>query len=439
VPAPYTTIPGVLSWRRIEILGELSAAPDQEPWPDMSSALNAPLFAAGRLGPLHTRNRLIRAGTSETMAGPGGEVTDALVALYGRLAQAAVGTIFTGHLYCHERGKYLRRQAGIYDDRLTGGLRRLADTVHTAGGLVLGQIAHAGSQSRVPDARPIAPSDVPNALTGRPVPAASEEEIAEAVRAFAAGARRAVEAGFDGVHIHGANGYLISEFLSPLTNRRADEWGGDAERRSRFLMEVIRAVRRVVPSDRALTIKLGLVDAPPDGLGLGQSVPLAARAIEAGVDAVEVSCGVMVRIGDSAREYVAVDRRRAVEDLLLQRVLSQPAEEAYFLPWARALRARVNTTTVAVGGLRRTETMCLVLESGDADFIAMARPYIREPDLAAQLARGRTGRVDCTSCNLCLRHEGHHSMRCWRMPRRRLVQHAIYRAGGGFRRDLPGD
>jgi 2,4-dienoyl-CoA reductase-like NADH-dependent reductase (Old Yellow Enzyme family) len=405
----------------------------------VSSAVNAPLLAEGRLGPLRTRNRLIRAGTSETMAGPGGEVTDDLVTLYGRLAQAGVGSIFTGHLYCHERGKYLRRQAGIYDDRLIGGLRRLADAVHAAGGLVLAQIAHAGSQSRVPDVRPIAPSDVPNALTGRPVPAAPGAEISQTVRAFADGARRAVEAGFDGVHIHAANGYLVSEFLSPLTNRRDDEWGGDAERRSRFVLEVIRAVRAMVPSDRALTIKLGLVDAPQGGLDLAQSVPLAARAVEAGVDAVEVSCGVMVRIGDSAREYVAVDRRRAAEDLLLHRVFSPPAEEAYFLPWARALRAAVDTTVVAVGGMRRTETMCRVLQSGDADFIAMARPYIREPDLAAQLARGRTGRVDCTSCNLCLRHEGHHSLRCWRIPRRRLFQHAIYRAGGGFRRDLPWD
>jgi 2,4-dienoyl-CoA reductase-like NADH-dependent reductase (Old Yellow Enzyme family) len=186
-------------------------------------------------------------------------------------------------------------------------------------------------------------------------------------------------------------------------------------------------------------VKLGLVDAPAGGLSLEQSIPVAARAVQAGVDAVEVSCGVMVRIGDSAREYVAVGRRRAAADLLFHRVLSPPAQEAYFMPWARALRARVDATVVAVGGMRRTETMCALLQAGDADFIAMARPFIREPDLAAQLARGRTGRVDCTSCNLCLRHEGHHSLRCWRTPRRRLLQHAMYRATGGFRRELRAD
>jgi 2,4-dienoyl-CoA reductase-like NADH-dependent reductase (Old Yellow Enzyme family) len=130
---------------------------------------------------------------------------------------------------------------------------------------------------------------------------------------------------------------------------------------------------------------------------------------------------------------VAVDRRRAVDDLLPHRILSPPGEEAYFVQWARALRDQVDTTIVAVGGMRRTETMAAVLRSGDADFIAMARPYVREPDLAAQITAGRTGLVDCTSCNLCLRHEGHHSLRCWRTPRRRLAQHAAYRLAGGFR------
>jgi 2,4-dienoyl-CoA reductase-like NADH-dependent reductase (Old Yellow Enzyme family) len=398
-----------------------------------AAAVNDPLLEPGRLGPLVTRNRLIRAGTSETMASPDGAVTDQLVALYRTLARAGTGAIITGHLYCHERGKYARRQTGIHHDALIPGLVRLAGSVHDAGGTVLAQVAHAGSQSRIPRLIPVAPSAVPNALTGRPVPAASGDEIAEARDAFAAGASRAIEAGFDGVHIHAANGYLGSELLSPLTNQRQDEWGGDAERRRRFLLEVVQAVRARVPADRALTVKLGVVDAPPGGLGLEQSVPLAAQLIQAGVDGIEVSCGVMVRVGNSAEEYVGVDRRRALSDLLVHRIFSDYVPEAYFVPWARALRQQVTCTVIAVGGMRRTETMCRVIASGDADFIAMARPYIREPDIAAQIAAGRTGLVDCTSCNLCLRHEGHHSLRCWRQPRRRLLQHTLYRAAGGFR------
>ena len=394
---------------------------------------NALLLEPGRLGPLQTANRLVRSGTSETMASPDGAVTDDLVSLYERLAGGGVGTIFTGHLYSHPRGKYARRQTGIYSDTLIPGLRRIADAVHTRGGLILAQVAHAGSQSRVPQVAPIAPSAVPNALTGRIVSDASAEEIAEAVDAFGAAAGRAIQAGFDGVHIHAANGYLISEFLSPLTNRRQDEWGGDPECRAAFALAVVRAVRAAVPADRALTMKLGFHDAPPGGLSVQDVVQVAGRVVSEGVDAIEVSCGVMLRATDSCAEYVAVDRRRAVDDLLPHRILSLAAGEAYFVPYARALREQVNTTVVAVGGMRRTGTMAAVLRSGDADFIAMARPYIREPDLAAQIAAGRTGLVDCTSCNLCLRHEGHHSLRCWRTPRRRLVHHAAYRVAGGFR------
>src|SRR5439155_21101586 len=108
--------------------------------------------------------------------------------------------------------------------------------------------------------------------------------------------------------------------------------------------------------------------------------------------------------------------------------------EAYFAPWARALREHIDTTVVLVGGMRRRETMEALLTEGDCDFVALARPLIREPDLPAQLAQGRTGQVDCTSCHLCLMHEGHHSLRCWRVPRRRLLQHAAYRFSGGFSR-----
>jgi 2,4-dienoyl-CoA reductase-like NADH-dependent reductase (Old Yellow Enzyme family) len=275
---------------------------------------------------------------------------------------------------------------------------------------------------------------VPNALTGREVGEATEDEIAEAIEAFAAGARRAVAAGFDGIHIHAANGYLISEFSSPVTNRRTDQWGGSEERRDCFALEVVRAVRAAVGPELPVTLKLGMVDAVPDGLGLEESVRRAGRLVAAGLDGIEVSCGIMRLATDSARQYVAVDRRRALEDLLLHRVFEEPAAEAYFMPWAQALRRAVDTTIIVVGGMRTTHTMQAVLKSGDADFVAMARPLIREPDLVAQLAAGRTGRVDCTSCTICLMHEGHHSLRCWRTPRYRLLAHAAYRLSGGFKR-----
>lgn len=387
------------------------------------------LLSPCRVGTLELRTRLVRAGTSETMATETGEATDELVALYERLARSRLGLLLTGHLYCHPRGQYARRQTGIYSDEQIPGLRRLTDAVHRHGVPILAQVAHAGSQSRVADNRPLAPSPVPNALTGREVGEATEAELEEAVAAFAAGARRAMEAGFDGVHVHAANGYLISELSSPLANRRTDGWGGSATARDRFVREVVRGVRAAI-GDAPLTVKLGMADAVPGGLGLDETVPRAQALVEDGADALEISVNVMQRATDSARQYVAVDSRRAAQDLLIHRLGKPPAEQAYFVPWAQRVREVVDVPLLVTGGMRTTERMRQVLLAGDADLVGMARPLIREPDLAAQIESGRNGRVDCTSCNICLMHEGQHRLRCWRTPRRRLLAHALLRLAG---------
>lgn len=401
----------------------------------MSVGQTSALFEPGRIGDLEVRNRFVRAGTSESMADPDGRVTPQLIDLYSRLGRHDVGLVLTGHLFCDPRGRYAPAQVGIHEDAMVSGLTELASAVKATGARSFAQIAHAGSQSRAFGVEPLAPSPVPNALTGRLVEEATPAQIEAAIGAFAAGARRAVEAGFDGVHIHGANGYLISEFCSPLTNRRDDEWGGDAERRGRFLLEIVRTIRATVPRDFPVTLKLGIADAEP-GLTAEESLGRCPDLVGAGLDAIEVSVNVMVAPSDSAKTYVAVGRARAFQDLLVHRVFARPGEEAYFGDWARRLRQAVDTRIILVGGLRTTATMGRAIASGNADFIAMSRPFIREPDLVTKIAAGRTGRVDCTSCNLCLRHEGHHSLRCWRTPRRRLLQHAIYRLAGGLGRGL---
>jgi 2,4-dienoyl-CoA reductase-like NADH-dependent reductase (Old Yellow Enzyme family) len=391
------------------------------------------LFQPGRIGPVETANRIVRAGTSETAAGESGEITGELVAIYEALARNQVGLILSGHMFCHPRGQYAAHQVGIHEDRMVPGLTRLVASVHRHGGKIFAQLAHAGSQSRVVGNRPLAPSPIANALTGRDADTATEGEIEEAIAAFAAGAERAVQAGFDGVHIHGANGYLISEFSSPLTNQRADRWGGSPQSRDRFFIEVLKAVRKKVPPTMAVTVKLGLQDAVPGGMQLAEGVRRGEALASAGADAIEVSCNAMRLPSDSAKEYVAVGPLRAIDDLLLHRIFASPHPEAYFLEPARRLRQRVSKPIILVGGMRTPAVMEGIVLGGEADFIALARPFIREPDLVVKLAQGRRGPVACTSCNLCLMHESHHSLRCWRIPRRRLLEHAVYRLGGGFR------
>jgi 2,4-dienoyl-CoA reductase-like NADH-dependent reductase (Old Yellow Enzyme family) len=394
------------------------------------------LLEPGRLGPVLTRNRVARSGTSESMGGLRGEVTDPMIALLEQLAHGGVGLIVTGHMFCHPRGRYEQMQTGIDDDILIPGLRRLTDAVHRHGGRIFAQIAHAGSQTIVPGVEPLAPSPIPNVMTGRTVRGASSEEVKEAIAAFALAARRAADSGFDGVHIHGANGYLISEFRSPLTNRRTDDWGGSQENRDRFALEVVRGVRAAIPDQIGLSMKAGFEDIvdEPGGLELEQSLEGIKRFVAAGLDAIEVSSNLMADYERaSIHPYVAVDRRRAAEDLLIHRLLKPPAPEAYFLPYARRLRAAIDTQIILVGGLRRTTTMEAILQRGEADFVSMARPLIREPDLVRKIESGWRGRVECVSCNICLMHEDHHTLRCWRVPRRRLLHHAAYRLAGGFK------
>lgn len=370
------------------------------------------------------------------MADSRGRIGDDYVTIHEDLARGGVGLAFTGHIFSHLRGRYGELQAGLHNDDSIPGFQRVTAAVHRHGGSIFAQIAHAGSQSMSFTTLPLAPSAVDNVMTGRRVEAATDDEIHEAIDGFRSAARRAAEAGFDGVHLHGANGYLISEFRSPLTNLRDDEWGGSQDRRDRFAVEVIRAIRAELPASMGFTMKVGLADLVDEPGGL---TPVAAVAgvrsfVAAGLDGVEVSSNLMSDyVSASIRGYIAVDRRRAVEDLLFHRLFKAAEPEGYFLPFAEAVRGSVDTAVILVGGMRRVDTISEIIDSGRADFISMARPFIREPDLAIRLANGQQLGAECVSCNICLMHDEHHPLRCWRIPRMNLLRHARYRLTGGFK------
>lgn len=391
------------------------------------------LFEPGRIGPITVKNRFVRAATSETMSKPSGEITEAYEKLYRDLARGGAGLILTGHMFVHPRGRYFHRQAGIHEDSLVSSLRQFTTMIHGEGGTIFAELGHAGSQCRDPGITPLAPSPVANFVSAREPAAASEAEIDEAVNAFGHGARRAREAGFDGVHIHAGHGYLISEFSSPHGNRRDDDWGGDAARRSRFLMAVYQAVRAAVGADFPVTVKLGMADSMAEGgLRLEESLARAAALEEAGVDAIEVSVGIMHLLTKSAGEFVGVTAKRAIQDLVVHRLIYPAAKEGYFLAAAQAAKQMLkHTPIILVGGIRTTETMGRVLAEGTADFISMARPFIREPDLPNKIIAGKRGLVDCVSCNICMEHEGHDPLQCWRIDKRMLLKHLLFRLRGG--------
>ena len=376
----------------------------------------------GKIGRLVLNNRLVRAATSETMATEDGAATDALVRLYADLARGGAGLIITGHIYVEPRGQYEPRQLGLDRDSRIGPLARVTEAVHRAGGVIFAELSHAGSQSLIADLVPLAPSIVPNAIFARPPAEMSEADVEKVIADFAAAATRARQAGFDGIHLHSGNGYLLSQFNSPFANRRDDLWGGDGRRRARFILEVYRAVRHATGADFPIAARLGIADTVAGGLDLNDGLAIARRLAAAGLDALEVTYGVMMSYCENIRPYAGVRRSRAIADGLLHRTFSRTVAEAYYRPFARAAKSAIDIPVILVGGLRSTEVMDDIVRSGDADFLAMARPFVREPDLVNKIARGRRGPVDCVSCNICFLHEGIDPLRCWRTPAA-LLQH----------------
>jgi 2,4-dienoyl-CoA reductase-like NADH-dependent reductase (Old Yellow Enzyme family) len=391
----------------------------------------SPVLQPGNIAGVQTRNRIIRSSTSETLADDQGLITPEYHDFHLRLARNGVGIIFTGHCSVHRRGNYIRGMTAFDRDEVIPRMQKLTDAIHAEGGKIFAQLNHAGSQSRDDSIQPLAPSVVANPQFHRtPLAAASEEEIWEAIAAFGDAARRVKQAGFDGVHVHAGHGYLLSEFLSPATNRREDEWGGSLENRQRLLVETYKSMRAAVGGDFPIANKIGLWDYVPDGLTVEEGRATAAMMDQLGLDAVEVSAGLMSPLAESAARYVGVTRKRAVQDKLLNRIFAKPVAEAYYRDEARRHKTSARGKTILVGGLRTIELMNDVIDDGSADFVSLARPFIREPDLVRQIEKGRTGMVDCVSCNICLMHEGSVALKCWRESNRDLAVHAWARLRG---------
>ena len=354
------------------------------------------LFDRTRIGNLDLRNRLVRSATAEMMADEVGRPLPQLASLYQDLARGGVGLLITGHMYVHSSGKAHPGMTGITSDDLIPGLKLLADAVHAEGGALAAQINHAGRQSRggvVDD--PIGPSEQPAKPPRSGAREMTVDEIEMLIDAYAQAARRAAAAGFDAVQIHAAHGYLVSQFLSPLANKRCDEWGGSLENRTRFLARIIAAVREQVGPDFPVLAKLGMRDESSDGLTLEEGVEIVRQLPNMSLDAVEISGGV----ADTGTFNIAGE--------------IEPGEnEATFRPWAQAAQEAAELPIILVGGMRSLATMEGVLTSGDAQLISMCRPLICEPDLPNRLRDGIQLAAACVSKNRCYPRKGDIGISC---------------------------
>ncbi len=344
------------------------------------------LFESSTINGMQLSNRFVRSATWEGLAGEDGSVTPRLIKMMTELAGGGVGLIITSHAYVRPDGQAGPWQLGIYKDELIGGLKKMTAAVHQAGGRIVAQLAHAGhfAAAKLTGQSPLVVSDY-EGLARSARREISAVDIREIVKAFAKAAGRAREAGFDGVQIHSAHGYLLSQFLSPMFNRRRDEYGGSLVNRARIHLEIYHAIRGAADNSFPVLIKMNCKDFSENGLSLDESVQAAGLLADAGLDAIEVSGGIITG-GKMSASRPGIDSEQ---------------KEAYLTEVARTFKKAIHIPLILVGGIRSFGVAERLVQGGLADYISMSRPFIREPDLIRRWKEGDRRRAECVSDNLC--------------------------------------
>ncbi len=336
------------------------------------------------------KNRLAKGAMTEGLGDPLNRATEGHVRLYKRWAEGGAGMLLTGNVQVDRR--YLERPGNVAIDgpqsnEAIAALRAYARAGTENGTHLWMQISHAGRQTPASvNKEPVGPSDkaleMPGSQFGKPRPLTGAE-IEDVIRRFAHAATIARDTGFTGVQIHGAHGYLISEFLSPDVNTRTDEWGGSLENRARLLLETVRAVRRAVGDDFPVSVKLNSADFQRGGFSHEDAIRVAAWLDAEKLDLLEISGGTyeqprLVGLDDMTLHPEKAEVRRE----------STIAREAYFLEYAKDIRAAVKMPLMVTGGFRTVAGMNAALASGTMDLVGIARPLCVDPAIPAKLLSG---------------------------------------------------
>ena len=344
------------------------------------------LFSEGRIGPLRLRNRIISSPMEKNLASPDGSVTQACLDNIRERARGGAALICPETLYIDVRGKGNLYQLGIHDDAMVPGLKRLCDIVHAEGALAAAEINHAGRQAlyTATGLQSVAPSPIPFIGFRRgDIPLElSAGDTRGAVRAFAAAAVRAQEAGFDAVMIHGAHGYLIHQFFSPRSNRRKDEYGGSIENRLRFPLQVVSAVRDALGEGFPLLYRLSADEGVEGGLNFADVLALCRALEESGVHHIDVSAGTY----ESSALITP----------------SMEAPIALNVGMAGEIKSHIGISVSAVGRIMDPDSAEQILRSGKADFVTMGRALHADPYLPRKALEGRTEEIrPCVGCLKC--------------------------------------
>jgi len=386
------------------------------------------IFEPARIGRLEMKNRLVRSATHEGMADGNGAPTGEHQRLYRRLAEGGVGLIITGHAYVSPEGGSARMN-GMHRDDLVPPWKELVESVHGHGAKIAVQINHLGGMASEKETglAPVAPSAVKYPMTGETPREMTSDDVERIAADFGRAARRAREAGFDAVQLHGAHAYLASQFLTPATNRRKDEWGGSPENRFRFAGRVLAGIRAAVGADYPVLVKLSAYDLARDGgIKLEDGIAFACMAVRAGADAIEVSAGTVAGVMATVRGDVPYDAilegvpelkerpvRRFVADKLIRRALKPlPFASCYNREAGKLVKARVGVPVILVGGMNDPAVMEEIVAQGEADFIAVCRALILDPGWPEKIRLGDRAPSKCLHCNRCMFSLGSTWVRC---------------------------
>lgn len=380
------------------------------------------LFEPVTLGPVTLRNRTIRAAAFEGMC-PDQRPSRELVDYHAAVARGGVGMTTVAYAAVDRSGLTFLHQLHLRRE-IVPALRELTDAVHSAGAKASIQLGHAGNMTKraITGERGLSPSGRFN-LFGPTWPRAMEtSDIRRVVAAFGEAVRIAADAGFDAVEVHAGHGYLISQFLSPWTNRRTDEYGGPLDRRMRFMREVMREVMHAAGRDLAVVVKMNLTDGFGGGQTLEEAVEIALALEQEGAHALVLSGGfvsrspmVVMRGAMPTRvmgELIPGAFGGLVKRLGGLMIKPEAYRDTYFFDEALVVREAVRMPLVYVGGATTREGIDRVLHAG-FDAVAMARALIREPDFVARLLREARAESPCDHCNYCAARIYASNMACW--------------------------
>lgn len=347
------------------------------------------IFETTNLQGIELKNRLIRSATWENLATDSGHMTEELSKVYEELAQGGIGLIITGYAFVCKDEQPNPKMMGIYDDNFIDDCRKLTDKVHSLDGRIVMQIAYGGSFTGYPPEGRIiwSPSGIADLATGVVPTAMTGDDIKTLIRAFGEAAARVKAAGFNGVQIHGAHSYLLSQFFNPYYNRREDEYGGSIENRARIILEVYEEIRSQVGDNFPVMIKINSEDFIDGGATIEDSLQLAQMLDERGIDAIEVSGG-----GSGSKDKMPPRMK-----------INRLEKEAYHAEFAKKIAEAVTAPVILVGGIRSPETIEKLLETSKIEYFSMSRPLLAEPNLPRRWQEGDRGKSHCVSCNGCLK------------------------------------